>query len=434
MKQVRLGIAGLGTVAQGALDILAKNGELIAQRTGVELVVSRVASRSPKPGVDLLGGQFTQRVDDLLGDDVDVVLELIGGEDQALELIERALDKGKAVVTANKAVIAQSGNELLSRNPQVCLKYEAAVAGAIPIIQAIQTALVANEFHQVVGIINGTCNYILTAMQERGQAFADALADAQALGYAEADPTFDVEGIDAAHKLTILAALAFDTPFQFDQVFVEGISHVTAKDIEYADELGYRIKHVGIAQAGEGVVEARVHPALIPKEALLANVNDVANAVVVRSDAAGQTLYSGPGAGGSATASAVLGDVLDLATSEGAAVPSSRGLDAAAGASRGRRYLDISEVHCSHYLRIPVRDQSGVFAQVANTLSEHDISIEAALQKEPSDGNDAVDIVILTHQVREDVMDQALRTLGAKLAELDVARGDVSSIRVEALA
>ena len=431
MKEVRLGIAGLGTVAQGVLDILAKNGPLIAQRTGVVLRVARVASRSPKPEVDLLGGQFSQRLEDLLGEDVDVVLELIGGEDRALDLIERALDGGKAVVTANKAVIAQTGNELLTRNHDVRLKYEAAVAGAIPIIQAIQCALVSNEFHKVVGIINGTCNYILTAMQERGQAFADALADAQALGYAEADPTFDVEGIDAAHKLTILAALAFDTPFQFDQVFVEGISAITAKDIEYADELGYRIKHVGIAQAREGEVEARVHPALIPKQELLANVNDVANAVVVRSDAAHQTLYSGPGAGGSATASAVLGDVLALATrTSAAALPA----DAAGRSGAEQRYLDISEVHCSHYLRIPVRDQSGVFAQVAKTLSEHEISIEAALQKEPSEGNEAVDIVILTHEVREDIMDRAVRTLVMQLEASDVALGDVSRIRVEALA
>ncbi|NKB97474.1 MAG: homoserine dehydrogenase [Pseudomonadales bacterium] len=428
MKQVRLGIAGLGTVAQGVLSIIATNGDKIRARSGVELKVTRVASRTLRPEVDLLGADFSQDLSDLIADDVDIVLELIGGEEVAKNLIETALDADKPVVTANKAVIASFGNELLTSNANVPLKFEAAVAGAIPIIQAIQDSLICNDFQQVVGIINGTCNYILTAMEELDQPFATALNNAQELGYAEADPTFDIEGVDAAHKLTILAGLAFDTPFELDHVYVEGITKITAQDIEYAAELGYRIKHVGIAKlAGDGVdkgVEARVHPALIPSNALLANVNDVANAVVVRSDAAGQTLFSGPGAGGMATASSVLGDVVALARSEARVSSDSR---------TKTRYIDIGEVVCSNYLRIPVRDEPGVFAQVANTMSEHDISIEAAIQKEPIEGSAFVDIVIVTHAITESVMERAVATLREKLGEREASQGDISRIRIETL-
>ncbi len=424
MKQVRLGIAGLGTVAQGVLSIISINGEKIRDRSGIDLKVTRVSSRTAKPEVDLLGAQFSQDLSDLVADDVDIVLELIGGEDLAKTLIEAALSANKPVVTANKALIATYGNDLLCRNVDVPIKFEAAVAGAIPIIQAIQQALICNDFHQVVGIINGTCNYILTAMEEDGQPFAAALSNAQALGYAEADPTFDIEGVDAAHKLAILAGLAFDTPFELEQVYVEGITKITALDIEYAAELGYRIKHVGVAKVVGAEVEARVHPALLPSQALLANVNGVANAVVVRSDAAGQTLFSGPGAGGMATASSVLGDVVALARS---------GESGVGGARSKTRYIEIGEVICSNYLRIPVRDKPGVFAQVANTMSEHDISIEAAIQKEPVTGSAFVDIVIVTHAVAESVMERAVATLREKLGELEVSQGDISRIRIETL-
>ena len=313
MKQVRLGIAGLGTVAQGVLDIVATNGDLIASRSGVKLEVIRVASRRAKPEVALGGAVFGTELEDLYNDDrVDIVLELIGGETVAKEFIQAAMAAGKPVVTANKAVIATHGNELLSQSAAP-IRFEAAVAGAIPIIQAIQYGLIANRFEHVVGIINGTCNYILTAMQEQGAAFADALATAQELGYAEADPTFDVEGIDAAHKLAILLGLAFDTPFNFDGIYVEGIADVTSEDIQYARELGYRIKHLGLARMTDAGLEARVHPTLVPQSQLLANVNGVLNAVLVKCDAAGNTMYSGPGAGGAATASAVLSDVIALA-------------------------------------------------------------------------------------------------------------------------
>ena len=421
MKELRLGIAGLGTVAQGVLDIVSANREIIRSRSGVELRPVRVASRSPKSDIDLLGAEFSTDLESLLAPDIDVLVELIGGESTAKDLITQALDQGIPVVTANKAVIARFGNELLSGEQRTPLKFEAAVAGAIPIIQAIQHALVANRFEQVIGIINGTCNYILTAMQAQGKAFDDALAEAQRLGYAEADPSFDIDGVDAAHKLTILAGLAFDTKFDFEALYVEGISGVTSADIAYADELGYRIKHVGIAKATDLGVEARVHPVLMPKTTLLANVDDVANAVVVKCDGAGQTLFSGPGAGGLATASAVLGDVVRLAT-----VTSNSEGDRPA---KTGDYVPISDVICANYIRIPVRDEPGVFAQIANAMSECGISIEAAIQKEPDMAGKVVDIVIVTHAVVESVMKKAL----AVVEGLEAGEGTISRIRVEPL-
>jgi homoserine dehydrogenase len=425
VKQVRIGIAGLGTVAQGVLGIIKDNGSLIAGRAGIDLGVARVASRTPKPEIDLLGASFSTSLPDLYQDpDVDLVVELIGGDTVAKDLIEQSLAAGKPVVTANKAVIALHGNHLFASNRQVPLKFEAAVAGAIPIIQAIQQGLVANRFEHVMGIINGTCNYILTAMDVQGMSFEDALAKAQELGFAEADPTFDVEGIDAAHKLTILLALAFDTEFNFDNVYVEGISKVTAEDIRYADELGYRIKHLGIVRdTGDGL-EARVHPTLVPKSELLANVANEQNAVLVKSDAAASTLFSGPGAGGAATASAVLADVVAIARTLG-----SDENGRAAPLDAGPRIVPMKDVVCPNYLRIPTLDRPGVFAQVANALSSHDISIEAAIQKEPQAAQDSVAIVMLTNETSEDAVNAAMD----EVARLDDVTGEIARIRVESL-
>ena len=426
MHEVRLGIAGLGTVAQGVLEILRDNGDLLRARTGLDFNVTRVASRSAKPEVDLQGAHFSTDVHDLLADDVDIVVELIGGETVAKDLIEQALLANKGVVTANKAVIALHGNALFGGNAALPLRFEAAVAGAIPIIAAIQQGLVANRLEHVMGIINGTSNYILTAMAEEGAAFADALQTAQELGYAEADPTFDVEGIDAAHKLAILLSLGFDMPFAFEDIYVEGISTITPEDFRYAQELGYRIKHLGIirtsASNSDKSIEARVHPTLLPQQSLLANVNGVVNAVSVRSDAAGDTLFSGPGAGGSATASAVWSDIVTLgqARIQGGNAPEPQAKP---------RILPIDEVHSAYYLRIPSKDEPGVFAQVANALSSHNISIEAAIQKEPEPGQDAVSIVILTHTTQEAALDLAL----AEVAELAQVVGPVARIRVESL-
>lgn len=429
---VRLGIAGLGTVAQGVLNILQHNHPIILARSGVDLRVTRVASRTAKRDVDLLGATFSTQLDSLYNsDDVDIVIELIGGETIARDLIEASLDAKKPVVTANKAVIANFGNQLLASNQRVPLKFEAAVAGAIPILQAIQQGLVANRFEHVVGIINGTCNYILTAMQQSGTAFDAALSAAQELGYAEADPTFDVEGIDAAHKLAILLALAYDTQFNFDDIYIEGISKISPADIIYAQELGYCIKHVGIARRSEGsddgsddVIEARVHPVLLPQDQLLANVNDVANAILIKSDAAGHTLFSGPGAGGAATASAVLSDVVDVA--QGLL----RGGEGHTTQNRAPvTIVPIAQVRSPHYLRIPTQDQPGVFAAVAQALSNHEISIEAAIQKQPSSVDEIVDIVILTGITTDAAIQAAL----GEVQRLPQMAGEIARIRVETL-
>ncbi|MEM7097089.1 MAG: homoserine dehydrogenase [Pseudomonadota bacterium] len=420
MSAVRLGIAGLGTVAQGVLEILRDNGAVIAARLGREIVVSRIASRSAKPDVDLGGAQFSTNLSDLLSDDVDIVVELIGTEDTAKTLIEQALANGKPVVTANKAVIARHGNELLSNNGQTPLRFEAAVAGAIPIVQALGESLIANRIESIQGIINGTCNYILTAMQEEGTPFDQALATAQKLGYAEADPTFDIEGIDAAHKLTILLSLAFDHPFDFDALHVEGISRVTTEDIQYANELGYRIKHLGIARRTEAGIEARVHPALVAKSNLLGEVDGVLNAVQVAADAAGTTLFSGPGAGGAATASAVLADVGSIVSHMGEKpqVQAARG-------TNSQNVLPIDQVRCPHYLRIPTKDEAGVFARVAQALSGHGINIEAVIQKEPS--TDVASIVLLT----QPVLEQQIRAALDEVQQLPQVAGDIARIRVE---
>lgn len=422
MKTVRLGIAGLGTVAQGVLEILKHNHDRIAARTGLDLQVACVASRTRKQEIDLLGGQYSADLSDLLAEPVDVVVELIGGESHARELIQAALSAGKGVVTANKAVIANFGNELLLSNDPVPLKFEASVAGAIPILQAIQNGLVANRCTQIAGIINGTCNYILTAMQQDGTSFEDALISAQSLGYAEADPTFDVGGIDAGHKLAILTGLAFDVSFNFDALHVEGITEVTVADIEYARQLGYRIKHVGVAKQHDqsGVIEARVHPALVPESALFANVNGVTNAVLVNADAAGQTLYSGPGAGGMATASAVVADIVAVA-----------GQDRQADVARRREgaYLPIAQVRCANYLRLPVKDEPGVFASIASALSDSNISIEAVIQKEPRGDDEEVAIVIVTGECSDAEIKQAI----TEVQSLPQIVDHIARIRVENL-
>ena len=424
MNKLRIGIAGLGTVAQGVLHLIATNGDLMAKRTGVQLSIQRVASRTTKPEVDLLGGVFSNNVHDLVADpDVDVILELIGGEGLAKELIESALAAGKRVVTANKAVIAAHGDQLLASG-NVPLRFEAAVAGAIPIIQSLNQGLAANRIESIYGIINGTCNYMLTVMEEEGLAFDQVLSQAQALGYAEADPAFDIEGVDAAHKLTILAALGFATSYDFSALYVEGITQIAAEDIQYAQELGFKIKHLGIARNTDAGLETRVHPALVPTSELLASVNGVMNAVQVVSDAAGETLFSGPGAGVAATASAVLADVLTFAATNFSEREPSPPESQGTATQIQRVAMDAIPSAC--YLRIPTLDQPGVFAQVASALSAHSISIEAVIQKEPSSADTSVSIVILTDMVVESAVNAALKDL----AELAAVVGNITRIRV----
>ena len=430
MTDIKLGIAGLGTVAQGVLELIRRNNALMRQRSGVSLRVVRVASRRAKSEIDLQGAHFSTDIEDLITDpNVDMILELIGGDTTALDLIRRGLAANKPVVTANKAILAAHGNELMAGRGRQLLRFEAAVAGAIPIIQGISVGLAANRLGGLFGIINGTCNYIFGEMEANGTAFDEVLAEAQRLGYAEADPSFDIDGIDAAHKLTILLALGFTGSFDLSAVFVEGIRHVTVADIRFARELGFKIKHLGIIQNTDAGVEARVHCALVPGDALLANVNGVMNAVQINSDGAGETLFSGPGAGGEATASAVLSDVLAL----GALMASGNGIGVPSESDQSSEQLSdqpavvsMINVSCANYLRIPTVDQPGVFAQVTQALSEFSISIDAAIQHEASSNQSAVDIVLLTDDVVEETMNAALE----RLQRLDIVAADIVRLRV----
>ncbi len=430
MQPLRIGLCGLGTVAQGVLAVLKKNQQSIDARAGREIRVARVASRTARPELDLLGAQFSTELNDVIeASDVDVVVEMIGGEDAALKLVRRSLELGKPVVTANKAIIAAHGNELLAlaSAAQTTIGFEATVAGGIPIIASLMRALAGNEIQWLAGIINGTSNYILTAMAESGQAFDTALAEAQRLGYAEADPTLDVEGIDAAHKLTIMAALAFGIGFRFADVYTEGINAVSVEDIEYARQLGYQVKHLGIGRISDAGVELRVHPTLVPQQQLLASVNGVMNAILVNGNAAGDTLYYGAGAGALPTASAVVADLIDIA----------RGLSllpvaTSPATSEGEtRILSIEDVECGYFLKIPSLDKPGVFAKVATILSDQKISIEAAIQKEQAIHAESqhtwVPIIILTQRIREGVMNQALEAV----QQLPEVIGEITRLRVE---
>ena len=422
-----IGVLGLGTVAQGVLQILQSNAELLATRAGRPLHTVGVASRRMRDEVDLGQIPFSTDLAALaIHPDVDVLVECIGGEHPALELVEAALAAGKHVVTANKALIALHGNRLcqLAAQRQVTVAYEAAVAGGIPILGGLVTGLAANQTQWLAGIINGTSNFILSAMTEQGQDFAAALAEAQALGYAEADPTFDVEGIDAAHKLAILVALAFDTHFHFDDIYVEGISAVSAEDIEYAERLGYRIKHLRIARRRADGIEARVHPALVPQDQILAQIDGVTNAVMVSGDAVGTTAFVGPGAGKLPTASAVVADLVALASGS---LPVRQPLPEAVS------ILGIEAARCGYYLRIPCLDEPGVFAKVATELSHCNISIESVIQREQAVQVDAgrpwVPVVLVTHAVTEGALLDAV----ARIRALPEVVADIRLIRIESL-
>lgn len=428
MQPLRIGLCGLGTVAQGVLQILSSNAQSIERRAGRPIVVTQVASRRLRPEADLGDAAFSTDVHTIPGHpEVDVVVELIGGEDTALELLKAALAAGKPVVTANKAVVALHGDELfdLAQEHGAPLCFEGAVAGGIPVITAITRGLAANDVQWLAGIINGTSNYILSAMTDEGESFEDALAEAKRLGYAEADPTFDIEGIDAAHKLTILTALAFGMDCRFSEVYTEGISRITLEDVEYARELGYRIKHLGVARRTQAGVEVRVHPTLIPEHRLLANVSGVMNAIVVHGDASGDTLYYGAGAGGLPTASAVVADLIEVARGK-ALLP-------ARGDGNGLEVVPIIDSESAYYLRIPSLDRPGVFARVATILSEYNISIESAMQKAEAIHAETqqawVPIVIITQRVSERVMNEALAAVQA----LSEVVGEITRIRVEDL-
>lgn len=435
MKPVKVGLLGLGTVGGGTVNVLRRNQDEILRRAGRGIeVVAASARRIDAPRIcDTTGIRLTTDPFVVVNDpEVEVVCELMGGVEPARELVLRAIELGKHVVTANKMLIALHGNEIFRRaqDKGVMVAFEAAVAGGIPIIKAIREGLAGNRIEWLAGIINGTGNFILTEMLDAGREFDDVLAEAQRLGYAEADPTFDVEGIDAAHKLTILASIAFGIPLQFDKVVTEGITRITREDVSYAEALGYRIKHLGIARRTDRGVELRVHPTLIPERRLIANVDGVKNAVLVMSDAVGPTLYYGAGAGADPTASAVVADLVDVVRTM-TADPENRvpHLAFQPDALRDLPILPMSEVETAYYLRLTAEDKPGVLADVTRILADQDISIEAILQKEAPEDEMDIPVIILTHRVKEGRMNEAI----ARIEALPAIKRPVARIRVESL-
>ena len=436
VKVVRLGLLGLGTVGGGTVNVLRRNQTAIHARAGQPIVIDSVLVRDKDKAriCNTANIQVTTDAAAIIDNPrIDVVVELIGGTDTALSLVMRAIEQGKHVVTANKALIALHGNEIIqaAQRQGVMVAFEAAVAGGIPIIKAIREGLAANKIEWLAGIINGTGNYILSAMQHEKREFVDVLAEAQALGYAEADPSFDIEGIDVAHKLTILAAIAYGIPLNYDKVYVEGITHIEALDMQYAEELGFYIKPLGIAREVDGQIQLRVHPALIPQTSALAHVDGAKNAVLIQSDALGPSLYYGAGAGDEPTASAVIADIVDVARCLRADL--AHRVPPLAFHHEHIKALPIqamSELRSAYYLRLQVQDHAGVMAHVTQILAAHNISIEALLQKERAQQQGAtVPIVIVTHEVNEGDMNQAL----AKLTALDDVEGEVVKIRLEQL-
>ncbi len=435
MKPVKVGLLGLGTVGCGTINVLKRNADEITRRAGRGIHVTHASARDleRKRICDTTGVTLTTDPFEVVSDRaVDIVVELIGGYEPARELVLQAIENGKHVVTANKALIALHGNEIFARAQQkgVMVAFEAAVAGGIPIIKAIREGLAGNTIEWLAGIINGTGNFILTEMRDKGRDFDDVLKEAQALGYAEADPTFDVEGIDAAHKLTILASIAFGIPLQFDKVYTEGITKITREDVANAGELGYRIKHLGVARRTAQGIELRVHPTLIPHRRLIANVDGVMNAVLVQGDAVGPTLYYGAGAGSDPTASAVVADLVDVVrtlTSD----PENRvpHLAFQPDALSDLPIVSMDEVETAYYLRLCAADKPGVLAEITRILGDQGISIEAFIQKEPAQGAEDARIILLTQRVLERNMNQAIERIEA----LDVVSDRVTRIRLETL-
>ncbi len=437
MKPMNVGLLGFGTVGRGTWEVLRRNEEEITRRAGRPIRINRIATRTldraraatqGAAGVGLTADP--QAV--VRAADVDIVCELIGGIEPARSLVLEAIANGKHVVTANKALLAHHGNEIFAAASAkgVMVAFEAAVAGGIPIIKSLREGLTANRIDWIAGIINGTSNFILSEMRARGASFAEVLAEAQQRGYAEADPTFDVEGIDAAHKLTIMSAIAFGVPMQFDKAYAEGISRLTREDIRYAEELGYRIKLLGITRRTAKGIELRVHPTLIPKARLIASVEGAMNAVLVQGDAVGATLYYGAGAGAEPTASAVIADLVDV-TRMHTADPEHRVPHLAFQPDQltDVPFLPMADVVTSYYLRMRVDDKPGVLADITRILADRDISIDAMIQKEPSEGEYQTDIILLTHRTTERAIDDAIAATEA----LPTVRGAIVRIRLEEL-
>ena len=435
MEAVKVGLLGLGTVGGGTATVLLRNAAEIQARVGRAIEVSHVAGLgiADQTIVDPGKVKLTEDAFEVVNDpEVQIVVELIGGYTLAKDLVMKAIENGKHVVTANKALIATHGSEIMqaANAKGVTVSYEAAVAGGIPIIKAMREGLAANQIQWVAGIINGTGNFILTEMRDKGRDFDDVLKEAQELGYAEADPTFDVEGIDAAHKLTILASLAFGINLQFEKTYTEGISKITTEDVSYAGELGYRIKHLGIARKTDKGIEMRVHPTLIPEKRLIANVNGVMNAVLVQADAVGPTLYYGAGAGAEPTASAVVADLVDVAR----AMDTDKKSRVALLGFQPESISDIpvlaqDEFETAYYLRMLAEDRPGVLADITRIFADQGISIEAVIQKEPEENETRVSLSLLTSVVIEKNMSAAIKQIEA----MSVIKGQITKIRMEHL-
>jgi homoserine dehydrogenase len=431
VNAVKVGIAGLGTVGSGTVNVLQRNAGEIARRVGRPIEIAHIGARRDNPACDINGIRVSRDIFAVATDpEIDILVELIGGTDTARELVLTAIKNGKHIVTANKALIAEHGNEIFQAAHQngVDVAFEAAVAGGIPILKSLGEGLAANHINWVAGIINGTGNYILTEMEQGGRAFQEVLEEAQSLGYAEADPTFDVEGVDAAHKLTIIASIAFGIPLQFSKVYMEGISRITIEDVKSAAQFGYRIKHLGIAKDTGHGIELRVHPTLIPRETMLSAVNGVMNAIMIDGDAVGPTMFYGAGAGAEPTASAVVADIIELGRAltvdHDERVPY---LGFHTDHMSDEPILTIDDVSCCFYLRLHVQDKKGVLADVTRILSDNNVSIDAMIQREVDQG--LVPIVMMTHEVREGDMNLALAKIGA----LDTVDSDIMRIRVETL-
>lgn len=435
MKPIQVGLLGIGTVGSGVFTVLARNQEEIQRRAGRGIRIHTVADLNTQRAQELVQGQ-AEVVNDarkvIQNPEIDIVVELIGGYGIAKDLVLEAIAHGKHVVTANKALIAVHGNEIFkaAHAKGVMVAFEAAVAGGIPIIKALREGLSANRIEWIAGIINGTTNFILSEMRDKGLDFNTVLKEAQRLGYAEADPTFDIEGIDAAHKATIMSAIAFGVPMQFAQAHVEGITKLSATDIRYAEQLGYRIKLLGITKKTSTGIELRVHPTLVPAKRLLANVEGAMNAVQVFGDAVGTTLYYGKGAGSEPTASAVIADLVDVTRLQ-TADPENRvpHLAFQPDALQNTPILPIAEVTTSYYLRLAVADQAGVLADITRILAAHGVSIDALLQKEAAEGESQTDLVILTHETKEKNMTAALM----EMQDLKTVIGEIVKIRLENL-
>ena len=435
MKPINVGLLGIGTVGGGTYAVLKRNAEEIARRAGRPIRISVVADKNLERTRQLTGGDcaVTNDAFAVVSDpDVDIIVELIGGDGVAKQLVLQAIASGKHVVTANKALLAKHGNEIFAaaQKKGVMVAFEAAVAGGIPIIKALREGLTANRIEWIAGIINGTTNFILSEMRDKGLSFDIVLKEAQRLGYAEADPTFDVEGVDAAHKLSIMSAIAFGNSMSFGQAHIEGISQLDAVDIKYAEQLGYRIKLLGITKRTSEGVELRVHPTLIPTRRLIANVEGAMNAVLVKADAVGPTLYYGKGAGAEPTASAVIADLVDV-TRMHTADPEHRvpHLAFQPDAMVDLPILPMADVITSYYLRLRVDDRPGVLADVTRILADQEISIDAMMQREPGEGEEQTEIIMLTHQTRERNVDAAI----ARIEALAAVKGAIIRLRLEQL-